>query len=69
MTLHARLSEILDSKHSKKWKLAALASLVADDRRDFLYRLLEVQKAQGTKWLRAPTIEMDNRDQHEEIDV
>lgn len=62
MTLHERLAEILDAPHTKKWKMAALASLVADDRRDFLYRLLELQKAAGTKWLKAPDVVLDKRD-------
>lgn len=71
MTVHQRISDILDAKQSKKWKLAALASLVADDRRDSLYYLLGLQKSEGSKWLKPPEIELEKRDQeeHEEAQI
>lgn len=65
MNLQQKIAAIFDQKTSKRNKMLNMLSLVAEDRREHLYRLLELQKSQGAKWFAPPEVVIDNRDQHE----
>jgi hypothetical protein len=51
MTTHEKVTAIINKKASKRDKIADILSLIGDDRRDFIYRELETQKASGKAWL------------------
>jgi len=73
MTLQSNITDILNSTGSKKNKIASFIALVADERRDFAYRMWDVDKSHGPKWVEDITkmaqrqeFERRDTDEHEE---
>ena len=72
MKINEQVDKILEENKSKRTLRSAFLALIAEDRRDWIYYLLQLEKAQGPKWaekIRAQAAEDHTSFGHEPEDV